>query len=235
MSNSVNSVTDPLKTYLIIGEMIDGFDPDDDELDKSRVMYKTRSLAHAESFIQSFREGLTGFFVERQGKVLNAFNVSIWALDELSEGPFAGILEGELPLNQIPEVPPPSELYSRKVMVYDFSRTKECDLHWGLHWNLDINYFHYFQGYGKCITAAALIMMKILDPAGEFAKRGDEYKFGSQLLALGWEVMPSVDWSMDQIMLLTGLRADGELNGTDLLKYREKALRKVEEIYGEQK
>ena len=67
--------------YYIIGEQYD--ENGEDEYDYKEILYKTDSLEHAESFVQSFREGLRGFYVERDGQTLNAFQVYVKRAEEV--------------------------------------------------------------------------------------------------------------------------------------------------------
>lgn len=212
------------KLYYIVGDLVEEDGPD---CDRSAVMYKTRSLARAISFLQSFREGLSGFYVERNGSPLNAFNVAIWDSESIPKGLLSSI-DGK----DILEVPDPSEVYSKKIICFDFSADGKSDRNTGLPWDMGINSFH-LSWYGKCMTVASVILSKMADPAGEFANDGDELKFGKDLLEKGFELMPSQGWAMDQVFLVTDISTDeDDPDDSVLLQYKEKALKIVEDSYG---
>lgn len=216
-----------LSKYYIIGEIVEEDGPD---CDRCAIMYKTDSLEHAESFIQSFREGLRGFYVERDGQPMNAFQVLVKSSEEVPRGLFAAPVDED-----ICEVPPPNELYRRKVVCFDFWSGKgldRCDFNRNMPWNMGVNKYH-LDWYGKCMTAAAVILSKMVDPSGEFETDSEALQFGKNLLALGWEIMPSIGWAMDQIFLLTSMDTDDkDPDDTDILLHKGVALRKVEEVYG---
>lgn len=211
------------KLYYIIGELVEEDGPD---CDRFGVMYKTKSLARAISFVQSFREGLRGFYVERNGSYLNAFNVLIKSSDDVG-GPTRPDDEDIL------EVPDPSDTFAKKVICFDFSANGKCDCNTGLPWNIGVNSFH-LSWYGKCMTVASVILSKMVDPAGEFANMWDELKFGQDLLEKGYELMPSQGWAMDQLFIVTDIPTDDpDPTDVDMLKYKHRAITLVEEWYGE--
>lgn len=212
------------KVYFILVDRLEGDGQYDEENDRFGVMYKTTNHEHAVAFCESFKKGLEGFFVEREGKILNAFRVHVKDDDWFSKY-FLG--EGKIDL--IPEVPPPNELYSKKVMVFDFEaggRRPRVPL--------ALNRFFFKNGYNKCFTVAALIADKIADPDGEFENHGDERKFGQQLLSVGWEILPAVNsLCMDQLYILTDIENhDSDPNSITRTKYEGSAIKRIEEVYG---
>ena len=213
------------KVYFILVDRLENDDLyEDEDNDRFGVMYKTTNYEHAVAFCESFKKGLEGFFVERDGKILNAFQVYVKDEDGLSK-----YFWGEGKIDLIPEVPPPNELYSRKVMVFDFE-VKGCDERLPL----TLNRFFFKSGYNKCFTVAALIADKIADPVGEFENPGDERKFGRQLLSVGWEILPAVNnLCMDQLFILTDIENhESDPNSITITKYEEKAVKRIKEVYG---
>ena len=209
------------KVYFILVDRLEGDGQYDEENDRFGVMYKTTNYEHAVAFCESFKKGLEGFFVYRDGKILNAFQVHVKDEDGLSK-----YFWGEGKIDLIPEVPPPNELYSKKVMVFDFEE-RRCE-------PLALNRFFFKDGYSKCFTAAALIADKIADPDGEFENPGDERKFGQQLLSVGWEILPAVNnLCMDQLYVLTDIENhENDPNSVTRTKYEGRAVKRIEEVYG---
>lgn len=204
------------KVYFILVDRLDGDDPYDEHYDRSGVMYKTTNYEHAVAFCESFKKGLEGFFAHRDGKILNAFQVYVKDTD--------GLCKDFIDL--IPEVPPPNELYSKKVMVFDFEA--------GFPSRPALNHFFFKHGYNKCFTVAALIADKIADPDGEFKNPGDERKFGQQLLSVGWEILPAVNnLCMDQLYMITDIE-NHESDPTSIArtKYEGNAVKRIKEVYG---
>lgn len=198
------------KLYYIIGEMVEEDGPD---CDRFGVMYKTKSLARAISFVQSFREGLRGFYVERNGSYLNAFNVALRSSDDVG-GPTNPDDEDIL------EVPDPSEIYAHKILCFDYTDGDKDH-------PMCLNHYHY-NWFGKCMTVASVILSKMVDPAGEFANMWDELKFGQDLVEKGYELMPSQGWAMDQIFIVTDIHTDEEDPETGIvMKYCDEAIKIV--------
>ena len=202
------------KLYYIVGELVEEDGPD---CDMFGVMYKTKSLERAESFVQSFREGLRGFYVERDGGILNAFQVVIKSSDDVG-GPTRPDDEDIL------EVPDPNEIYAKKILCFDYTYGDKDH-------PMCLNHYHY-NWFGRCMTVASVILSKMVDPSGEFAKMWDELKFGQDLVEKGYEIMPSQGWATDQIFIVTDILTDEENPEiSTVMKYCDKA---NEIVYGGQ-
>ena len=98
---------------------------------------------------------------------------------------------------------------------------------------MGVNSFH-LSWYGRCMTVASVILSKMVDPAGEFAKMCDELKFGQDLLKKGYELMPSQGWAMDQLFIVTDIPTDDpDPTDVDMLQYKHRAIKLVEGWYGD--
>lgn len=203
------------KYYYIIGEIIEEDGPD---CDMQAPMYRTTSLERAESFVQSFREGLRGFYVERDGGILNAFQVRIESSDEMSfDHAFYESIGAAFS-----DVPDPSDIYAKKILCYDY--TAGDDSH-----PLCVNRYH-LNWYKKCMTVASVILSKMVDPLGEFENEYDELKFGQGFLDDGYEIMPSQGWATDQIFVVTDMHTDDkDPESADIIRYGEKAAKIIEQ------